>query len=89
MDHGAEREKINEDEDDLVNLIRGRWKQDQFSPELIHIVEGILDINTVEHRVPGAESARGFLPITSLASHSCVSNSIKVRKINLYILLKL
>ena len=77
MDHGEDRGE--EDQDHLVNLIRKRWKQDQFSPELILRVEGILDINTVEHRVPGAESARGFLPITSLASHSCASNSIKVQ----------
>ena len=77
MDHGEDRGE--EDQDHLVNLIRKRWKKDQFSPELIRRVEGILDINTVEHRVPGAESARGFLPITSLASHSCASNSIKVQ----------
>jgi len=44
---------------------------------VFRVVEGILDINTVEHRVPGGDSIRGFLPITSLASHSCLSNSIK------------
>ena len=40
-------------------------------------VEGILDVNTVEHRIPGHPSGRGFLPITSLCSHSCVSNTFK------------
>ena len=80
MDHGESRE---DDSAELVSLVRDRWGQDQWSAELVRRVEGVLDVNTVEHRVPGAESGRGFLPITSLASHSCVSNSIKVNQENM------
>jgi len=74
MDHGDDREDKFEE---LVELVRVRWGLHHFPAELVRQVEGILDVNTVEHRVEGGESARGFLPITSLASHSCASNSIK------------
>ena len=75
MDHGSERDQS--DADQVVTLIRDTWHQTQWSEELIRRVEGILDVNTVEHRVPGSPSSRSFLPITSLASHSCRSNSFK------------
>ena len=77
MDHIEDREEG--DADPVVETIRGLWGQEQWSEELVRRVEGILDVNTVEHRVQVGEgpSGRAFLPITSLASHSCVSNSFK------------
>ena len=77
MDHIEDREEG--DADPVVETIRGLWGQEQWSEELVRRVEGILDVNTVEHRVQVGEgpSGRAFLPITSLASHSCRSNSFK------------
>ena len=77
MDHTEDREEG--DADPVVETIRDIWGQDQWSEELVRRVEGILDVNTVEHRVQVGEgpSGRAFLPITSLASHSCRSNSFK------------
>ena len=75
MDHGDSRER--EEAAPVVETIREVWGQLEYSEELIRRVEGILDINTVEHRVTGGPSGRAFLPITSLASHSCRSNSVK------------
>jgi len=68
---------MEETEDLVVKRIREEWGQTQYSPELIRKVDGILDVNTVEHRVSGGPSGRSFLPITSLASHTCTSNSLK------------
>ena len=77
MDHKEDRD--DNDADPVVKTIRDIWGQEQWTEELIRRVEGILDVNTVEHRVQVGEgpSGRAFLPITSLASHSCRSNSFK------------
>ena len=77
MDHGEDRDQG--EADTVVETIRGTWGQRQHAEQLIRRVEGILDVNTVEHRVAqeGAPSGQAFLPITSLASHSCRSNSFK------------
>lgn len=76
MDHGEDKQG-RQDALAVVATVREAWGEEQFSSDLILRVSGILDINTVEHRVPDSPSSRGFLPITSLASHSCVSNSFK------------
>ena len=75
MDHGDTRDR--EEAAPVVETIREEWGQTEYSEELIRRVDGILDINTVEHRVDRGPSGRAFLPITSLASHSCRSNSVK------------
>ena len=75
MDHGDSRDR--EEAALVVETIREVWGQQQYSEQLIRRVDGILDINTVEHRVEGGPSGRAFLPVTSLASHSCRSNSVK------------
>ena len=75
MDHGDSRE--SQECALLVETIRESWGQQEYSEQLIRRVDGILDINTVEHRVEGGPSGRAFLPITSLASHDCRSNSVK------------
>jgi len=76
MDHSEDRD-MKDTEEQVVSRIRGEWGQEQHHVELVRRIEGILDVNTVEHRVPGGPSARSFLPITSLASHTCTSNSLK------------
>ena len=75
MDHGDSRE--SEEAAQVVETIREVWGQKEYSESLIRRVDGILDINTVEHRVEGGPSGRAFLPVTSLASHDCRSNSLK------------
>ena len=75
MDHHDDRDQA--EADSVVEIIRCSWGQEQFTEKMIRRVEGILDVNTVEHRVTGGPSGRSFLPITSLASHSCRSNSFK------------
>ena len=49
MDHSDHR-NMEETEDLVVKRIREEWGQTQYSPELIRKVDGILDVNTVEHR---------------------------------------
>eukprot|EP00092_Neocalanus_flemingeri_P001422 GFUD01001518.1.p1 GENE.GFUD01001518.1~~GFUD01001518.1.p1 ORF type:complete len:523 (+),score=123.72 GFUD01001518.1:307-1875(+) len=76
MDHSEDRD-LKDTEEQVVKRIREDWGQEQLPAELLRRVEGILDVNTVEHRVPGGPSGRSFLPLTSLASHTCTSNSLK------------
>jgi len=76
MDHSEDRD-MKDTEEQVVDRIREEWGQEQYPAELVRRVEGILDVNTVEHRVAGGPSGRSFLPITSLASHTCTSNSLK------------
>ena len=37
--------------DQVVQRIRDEWGQSQLSPELLRRIDGILDVNSVEHRV--------------------------------------
>ena len=37
--------------DQVVQRIRNEWGQSQLSPELLRRIDGILDVNSVEHRV--------------------------------------
>jgi len=76
MDHNHDRD-MEGVEEHVVQRIRDEWGQSQLSPELLRRIDGILDVNSVEHRVTNSPSSRCFLPITSLASHSCTSNSFK------------
>ena len=49
MDH-IENRDMEETEEQVVRRIREEWGQDQYPVELVRRVEGILDVNTVEHR---------------------------------------
>ena len=49
MDHSEDRD-IKDTQKNVVNTIREEWDQNQFPDELIRRVDGILDVNTVEHR---------------------------------------
>ena len=49
MDHSEDRD-MEDTEVNVVKRIREEWGQDQFPAELVRRVEGILDVNTVEHR---------------------------------------
>ena len=49
MDHSKDRD-IKDTQKNVVNTIREEWDQNQFPTELIRRVDGILDVNTVEHR---------------------------------------
>ena len=62
------------DKKGIVNQIRLKWKQSQFSEDEILRVEGILDVNTLEWVDHDTEQSlvttpRGFYPITSFARH--------------------
>jgi len=76
MDHNQDRD-MEGVEEQVVKRIREDWGQTQLSEDLLRRIDGILDVNSVEHRVVDSPSSRCFLPITSLASHSCTSNSFK------------
>ena len=80
MDHCEDRDMDWTDE--IVRVIREEWGQAQYSEQLVRRVVGILDINCVERRVVDGPSGVMFLPITSLATHTCTSNSIKVNSVN-------
>jgi len=80
------------DENHIVQQITNRWQQIEVSRDEVTRIEGILDVNTIEY-FPFASSstkdeqggsggggARGFFPITSFASHSCVNNAFHRRK---------
>ena len=49
MDHNEDRDLSQVDEF-VVQTIRDEWGQHQYSEDLIRRIEGILDVNTVEHR---------------------------------------
>ena len=65
----------------IVNQIRLKWNQVQFSEEEIVRVEGILDVNTLELVDHDSEHSqvtapRGFYPITSFARYIVCTISI-------------
>ena len=49
MDHSEDRD-MKDTEEQVVSRIRGEWGQEQHHVELVRRIEGILDVNTVEHR---------------------------------------
>ena len=49
MDHSEDRD-MKDTEEQVVKRIREDWGQENYSAELVRRVEGILDVNTVEHR---------------------------------------
>ena len=49
MDHSEDRD-MKDTEEQVVSRIRGEWGQEQLDVELVRRIEGILDVNTVEHR---------------------------------------
>ena len=49
MDHSEDRD-MKDTEEQVVERIRKEWGQKQYPAELVRRVEGILDVNTVEHR---------------------------------------
>ena len=70
MDHSEERDTTDLEEN-VVARVREEWGQAHIPAELLRRIEGILDVNGVEHGVKDAPSSQCFLPITALASHSC------------------
>ena len=68
MDHCGSRDE--EGVDELVSLIREEWGQDQHPEALIRQVEGILDINTVEHRVQARHNNASLILSLDKASSS-------------------
>lgn len=55
----------------VVRLLKEEWGCDNTEEEIIR-ADGILDVNSVEHRMEGHPAGRALLPITSLCSHSCI-----------------
>ena len=49
MDHSEDRD-MKDTEEQVVDRIREEWGQEQYPADLVRRVEGILDVNTVEHR---------------------------------------
>ena len=70
MDHNSYRSIPGLDQE-VVDRVREEWGQQHLGAEDLRRMDGILAVNCVEHRVKGSPSSRSFLPITSLASHSC------------------
>ena len=47
----------------------------RFSPEEVHHVVGVLEVNAFEVNTDEGHRARGLYPLTALQSHSCQSNT--------------
>ena len=55
----------------VVRLLKEEWGCHNTEEEIIR-ADGILDVNSLQHREEGHPAGRALLPITSLCSHSCV-----------------
>ena len=77
MDHREEREKTDYwryGRDKIVPFIREQCGQTQWSEEEIMRAIGILEVNCYEVKNFVTFGVRGFYPLASLLSHSCVAN---------------
>ena len=77
MDHKEEREETEYwryGRDHIVPFIREQCGQTQWSEEKIMRAIGILEVNCYEVKNFVTFGLRGFFPLASLLSHSCVAN---------------
>ena len=77
MDHREEREDteyFRYGKEKIVPFIREQCGQTQWSEEEIMRVIGILEVNCYEVKNFVTFGVRGFYPLASLLSHSCVAN---------------
>ena len=77
MDHREEREDSeywNYARDNIVPFIRDQCGQTQWTEEQIMRATGILEVNCYEVKNFVTFGLRGFFPLASLLSHSCIAN---------------
>ena len=77
MDHREEREETEYwqyGRDHIVPFIREQCGQTQWSEEQIMRATGILEVNCYEVKNFVTFGLRGFFPLASLLSHSCIAN---------------